>query len=51
VRIAKVVLAGMLVIVIVVVVLIFLGSNMEARLGGPCSFPDQGPLPSICPGR
>jgi hypothetical protein len=29
-------------------VLLYMGSQVSARLGGPCSFPEQGPLPSFC---
>lgn len=35
-------------VVMLLGVLIFMGSQVSARLGGPCSFPEQGPLPSFC---
>jgi hypothetical protein len=28
--------------------LTFLGDRVPMRLGGPCSFPEDGPLPSFC---
>jgi hypothetical protein len=45
--------AGVLVIAAISVLvllgaLMYMGSQVSARLGGPCSFPEQGPLPSFC---
>ena len=42
---------AVIVVVLSIVVLFYMGSQVTGRLGGPCFFPEGGPLPTNCVGE